>query len=497
MPAKTRDSTKDEKTPASLHADAKEFVPAFLQTTPSAPAKPAWGAPSELVKQAGNFQASQKQQQPAAQHGNKRQQQSNNKRQQHRGGQQPQWARSKPSGGRGGGRRHNAAASSGDDPSWSRGKVLPIDLLSSGEGEKGVARLAVGNLLALRLTCLAPPPSWEAAKPTAECVWDDPARIDDIRQLTQSPRTSGDVIFPPKTDRAKRGADNPSTDTAPPVEDCKPIQVNDETRWKAKVFEGQGSVQSDDQDDVIRKALLILNKLSLTKFDKLSDDFINCGIGQTVESLTEAVGLIVQKAQEEQHFSSMYAGLCLKLAQTRFEGIDTDNKKGKKFKKILLERCQTEFETDTSVKIRDSTLNLSDEEKEYQANLIKKHYLGHMRFIGELYKGDLISIKIMLSCLPQLLSAEKDEGANSVQFDEEKVECFAKLMTVIGNSLERQSEAMRSVGKVDASESLAECWKTVEVLAGKQSMEIEGKPKVSNRIKFMLQDLLEMKQNGE
>ena len=317
------------------------------------------------------------------------------------------------------------------------------------------------------------------------------------------------MVFPPKSDKAKRGggAGNAnSSDTAPPVEDCKPIQVNDETRWKAKVFDGgqgEGSVSPDDQqDDVIRKALLILNKLSLTKFDKLSDDFINCGIGSTVESLTEAVGLIVQKAQEEQHFSSMYAGLCLKLAQTRFEGIDnvdTTNKKGKKFKKILLERCQTEFETDTSVKIRDATLNLvSEEEKEYQANLIKKHYLGHMRFIGELYKGDLISIKIMLSCLPQLLSAEKDDGANSsVEFDEEKVECFAKLMTVIGASLERQSEAMRSVGKVDASESLADCWNTVEVLAGKQSPEAEGQPKVSNRIKFMLQDLLEMKKNGE
>ena len=67
-------------------------------------------------------------------------------------------------------------------------------------------------------------------------------------------------------------------------------------------------------------------------------------------------------------------------------------------------------------------------------------------------------------------------------------------MTVIGSSLEQQSEAMKSVGKTDAAENLAECWKTVEIMAGKRQG--DG-PKVSNRIKFMLQDLLETKAKGK
>ncbi|EED94252.1 eukaryotic translation initiation factor eIF4G, partial [Thalassiosira pseudonana CCMP1335] len=282
--------------------------------------------------------------------------------------------------------------------------------------------------------------------------------------------------------RGKRnGPKKNPNDTAPLLEDCKPIEVNEETRWKAKVFEGkEGEAAAvtegeDSKEEVIRKALLILNKLSLTKFDKLSDEFINCGIGRDVECLTEAVSLIVNKAQEEQHFSSMYAGLCLKLAGTPFEGIDDDSgKKGKKFKKILLQRCQDEFETETSAKIEAATKDITDEEEiAYHANLLKKHYLGHMRFIGELYKGDMISIKIMLFCLPQLLMGEAPKTV-----DEEKIECFAKLMTVIGSSLEQQSEAMKS---------------TVEIMAGKRP---EDGPKVSNRIKFMLQDLLEMKSKG-
>ena len=66
-------------------------------------------------------------------------------------------------------------------------------------------------------------------------------------------------------------------------------------------------------------------------------------------------------------------------------------------------------------------------------------------------------------------------------------------MTVIGSSLEQQSEAMASVGKKDAADKLKSCWKTVEIMAGKRK---EEGPKVSNRIKFMLQDLLEMKSKG-
>ena len=67
-------------------------------------------------------------------------------------------------------------------------------------------------------------------------------------------------------------------------------------------------------------------------------------------------------------------------------------------------------------------------------------------------------------------------------------------MTVIGSSLEQQSAAMKSVGKSDAADSLAECWRTVEIMAGKRK---EEGPKVSNRMKFMLQDLLEMKSKGK
>ena len=391
-----------------------------------------------------------------------------------------------------------------NNPNWSRAKAVPLDLLRPGEGnsnaEKAVKRIDVDDLLEMRLNYIAHPSSWEgddATKPPAACLWDSPTRLSDIKEASNAPRIGGDVSLREKSKRigGQGGKSNPN-DTAPPLEECKPLDVNDETRWKAKVMDGGKEVQAEEaegKDEILRKAMLILNKLSLTKFDKLSDEFISCGIGRDIECLTGAVGLIVTYAQEQQHFSSMYASLCLKLANTPMEGIDDGLKKGKKFKKILLERCQTEFETDTSTKIKEATKGMTDADViEYHSNLIKKHYLGHMRFIGELYKGELISIKIMLMCLPALLMRDNEESSDDI--DEEKVVCFTKLMTVIGSSLELQSEAMKADGKADAADSLADCWKKVATMARESK---KDGPKVSKRIKFMLQDLLEMKENGK
>lgn len=217
-----------------------------------------------------------------------------------------------------------------EDKSWSRGKVLPTELLVPGEGssdvEKAVKRISVFDILSIRLDNLAASSSWE---PPEACHWNSPTREAEIEEIARADRIGGDVS---KQERRKK--QNPN-DTAPALEDCKPLQVDDETRWKAKVFEGKEvetdeGAEAESKEEILRRALLILNKLSLTKFDKLSDAFINCGIGRDIDCLTGAVGMIVNKAQEEQHFASMYAGLCLKMANTPMEGIDEGTKKRKK-----------------------------------------------------------------------------------------------------------------------------------------------------------------------
>lgn len=392
-----------------------------------------------------------------------------------------------------------------DETGWQRGKQVPLDLLKLNEGAddsaKAVVRIDVNELLALRLSYVAAPLDWktkvivkdtdgdaDAATATdgeeeyqggpRHCRWISESRVQEIDAMASKSRLGGDVSG---GNRKKK-----KEETAPALEDCKPLEVNNNTRWTASIFKPDKEEEKDTDDVVLKKGLLIMNKLSLTKFEKLSDQFIDTGIGRNEECLAGAIELIVKKAQDEPHFAAMYAALCLKLSRTPME-FEEEGKK-KKFKRMLLSQCQKEFETDTNYKMEKAIEGVEDEEeRQLKKSIVKKHYLGHMRFIGELYKGDLISIKIMLMVLPQLLEGNDENG----EVDEEKVECFAKLMAVIGLILEQQSVRLRDSGKSDSFEKLKEFWDKVHTFAG----ESKGAT-VSNRIKFMLQDLLEMRDNG-
>lgn len=391
-------------------------------------------------------------------------------------------------GGRGNRRYHKNNDVNPYDDSDQPDTFYKVELWKPGEGSsdaaKQINRITGAELLKIRMTCMDPPSDWlpvsEGKNPA--WLWVDAMRKEEIKTKTQGPRIGGDIKVSRKRSQPK--------ETAPPLEECAPIVRNEETRWKAGVM---GAAKSDDSDEVIlKRALVCLNKLTLTKFEVVSDSFIEAGIGKNEKCLTEAISLIVSKAQGEPHFAAMYANLCLKLAVTPMKatGDEVKSKKGKKFKKMLLARCQAEFEKDTSASIAEACKGVEDEaEKEYHAGIIKKNYLGHMTLIGELYKCDLISIKIMLLCLPELLSGGKDD-TNSI--DEEKIECFTKLMTTIGERLEHQSEYLKSAGKPDSFTALGECWKKVEGIAGSK----EGFPKVSTRLRFMLQDLIELKNKG-
>eukprot|EP00547_Thalassionema_nitzschioides_P016573 CAMPEP_0194244306 /NCGR_PEP_ID=MMETSP0158-20130606/10948_1 /TAXON_ID=33649 /ORGANISM="Thalassionema nitzschioides, Strain L26-B" /LENGTH=745 /DNA_ID=CAMNT_0038979751 /DNA_START=99 /DNA_END=2334 /DNA_ORIENTATION=+ len=384
--------------------------------------------------------------------------------------------RSNRGGGRGGGRGRGGGnnRNNSNRNNKKNHEVFSLDLkiLNPGDGttelQTSVMRRTSEYLLSLRLDYLDPPESFD---PPVHCAWaNEEERKEEIAKLAQAARQGGDV----SNNRRK------PKETAPPLEDCKPLEVNDETRWKSKVFDGKIEEEKDGElsdDEVMKKALLILNKLSLTKFDKLSNEFVDTGIGRNKTTLESAVAMIVEKAQSEPHFSSMYARLCFKLSKSKTTSMDDGNRK--MFKKLLLTRCQKEFLEDQSAKIDAAVKGITDEEEiAYKIGILKKSYLGHMRFIGELYKGDMIKLDIMLFCLKKCLE----------ECEEEKVECFTKLMTTVGYPLEQQSTILAQTGKDNAKKELDDCWKQVHDLSS-------GK-KVSNRLKFMLQDLVEMRDKG-
>ncbi|CAM9807431.1 unnamed protein product [Ectocarpus sp. 4 AP-2014] len=246
------------------------------------------------------------------------------------------------------------------------------------------------------------------------------------------------------------GGRRPPVDTAPALEDCKPIEINEATRWKPKSLGAQDKAEDKlPTEKVLMKANAILNKASedaarglllfmtLEKFDKLSVTFMDVGL-RDPEVVSGVIDIIVEKAQMEPHFSSMYADLCARIARTPIAGLGEDatgkdaSKGSKKFRKMLLVKVQQEFEKDWqglfAAVQSDSTL--ADDEKAEKEFGLKRKYTGHMRFVGELYKVELLKEK-------HVHAAIHDMFGNADEPDEERLECMVKLLQTCGKKLDQ------------------------------------------------------------
>ena len=274
---------------------------------------------------------------------------------------------------------------------------------------------------------------------------------------------------------------------------------------------------ADDKDpDVIcAKANLLLNKLSVTKFEKLSDDFMKVGM-DSPELMKKGVEMIVLKAQMEEHFCFMYADLCRKMtdmwvsqdqmneeaeaaasggaesnssplseagtplgmsreaSSTNIAGSSKEESSplGKRFRACLLTRCQDEFSVDRTealTMIRENE-ELNAEDKEEKEILLKKRYTGHMRFIGELYIKDLVSGNIMHRCIADLLTAT----------EEEQLVCLCKLLVTIGFKLE-------TYDRRKGADNFNSYFQTISEIATTHT---------NSRMRFMLRDLMDQRDSG-
>ena len=280
------------------------------------------------------------------------------------------------------------------------------------------------------------------------------------------------------------------------------------------------SAESENSAEaIIKRATLILNKLSVTKFDKLSNEFLEIISTGDNDLLFKVVELLVTKAQMEEHFCFMYADLCRKICNVweelildtqsglctsdvktestvRERDADKDNgegegeggegkqmTKGKLFRELLLDRCRMEFENDRVKgleKIR-AMVELTEEERLEKELLLKKRYTGHMRFIGEIYIKDLVLANIINEhCLSVLVQ----------ETDEEQLVCLCKLFQTVGDKIEKyyNKRARSKKGKERRYD---------EIIPGHfAAIEKIAQTHPISRVRFMLRDLIEMRANN-
>uniref|UniRef100_A0ACB8G379 Eukaryotic translation initiation factor 4 gamma 2 n=1 Tax=Sphaerodactylus townsendi TaxID=933632 RepID=A0ACB8G379_9SAUR len=158
-------------------------------------------------------------------------------------------------------------------------------------------------------------------------------------------------------------------------------------------------------DAIFRKVRGILNKLTPEKFDKLCLELLNVGVESKL-ILKGIILLIVDKALEEPKYSSLYAQLCLRLAEDapNFDGPSAESHPGQKqsttFRRLLISKLQDEFENRTrNVDIYDKHDGPLLPEEEEQRAIAKIKMLGNIKFIGELGKLDLIHESILHKCI--------------------------------------------------------------------------------------------------
>lgn len=233
--------------------------------------------------------------------------------------------------------------------------------------------------------------------------------------------------------------------------------------------------QGDESNAVVvlKKAKSILNKLTLEKFERLSEEFVGLPF-DSVELVAGAIDLIVDKAQRETHFVDIYAELCVKLAATPLAGLG-EVEKGKKFRRLLLERCQAEFERDDEALLAEIEAITDVAEREQRCTQIRKIYIGHVYFIGALYRKELLRESIMHHCIQELFG-DPDEP------DDEKIECLAKLMTTVGKQIDHAA-----LEKKESHKFMKAYFKQLKKLTKSD--------KLANRIRFLVRDLCDLRDN--
>ncbi|XP_038871796.1 eukaryotic translation initiation factor 4 gamma 3-like isoform X3 [Salvelinus namaycush] len=237
---------------------------------------------------------------------------------------------------------------------------------------------------------------------------------------------------------------------------------------------------SDDPEVIItqelfRKVRSILNKLTPQMFNQLMKQVTDLTI-DTEERLKGVIDLVFEKAIDEPGFSVAYGNMCrclttLKVPMTDKPGTTVN------FRKLLLNRCQKEFERDKvddvvferKQKELDSAQS-SDQERlrlelEEAKDKARRRSIGNIKFIGELFKLKMLTEAIMHDCVVKLLK----------NHDEESLECLCRLLTTIGKDLDFEKAKPRMDQYFNQMEKIVKERKT------------------SSRIRFMLQDVIDLR----
>ncbi|XP_066528771.1 eukaryotic translation initiation factor 4 gamma 3 isoform X4 [Hoplias malabaricus] len=271
----------------------------------------------------------------------------------------------------------------------------------------------------------------------------------------------------------------------PPRKIIMNVSVNDdvqlkkaENAWKPCTKRELATEDPETQktQELFRKVRSILNKLTPQMFTQLMKQVMDLTI-DTEERLKGVIDLVFEKAIDEPSFSVAYGNMCSCLATLKVPMADKPTSTVN-FRKLLLNRCQKEFEKDKmdddvfekKQRELEAASSVSErerlqEELEEAKDKARRRSIGNIKFIGELFKLRMLTEAIMHDCVVKLLK----------NHDEESLECLCRLLTTIGKDLDFEKAKPRMDQYFNQMEKIVKERKT------------------SSRIRFMLQDVIDLR----
>jgi translation initiation factor 4G len=294
------------------------------------------------------------------------------------------------------------------------------------------------------------------------------ASVSGVRTISQGGTTGRVRIRSKRSNRASAmsnaGPSPLTSSVGPPMDPVAPLEVP-ANRGVAGSTRRGGSDLDSESPEVEREVKALLNEFTMERFDSISDQIIAWANKSEKEkdgrTLSQVIKLIYEKATDEETFSEMYARLCRKMMEKISPKVQNDrikNSEGKPFaggnlfRKDLLNRCQEDFErgwvaeqattpvvvtkatADQAIKEANEKSKGGEESELYSSEYYavakaKRRGLGLIRFIGELFKLQIVTERVMHTYIRKFLG-------NVEIPEEEEIESLCKLLTTVGSLLD-------------------------------------------------------------
>ncbi|KAG8926081.1 hypothetical protein FRC01_009363 [Tulasnella sp. 417] len=191
------------------------------------------------------------------------------------------------------------------------------------------------------------------------------------------------------------------------------------------VGRNKAALDESSLEFVERQVRILLNKLTSENFDSVSDQIVHWVNDSESENngrvLSLIIKLVFEKATEESHWANMYARLCRRIMERISPAIQDDSVKNQAgepivgdqlFIKLLASRCQKNFECGW---VRGETSqpggSIGGEpelglDEDYARGKTKRQRIGLVRFVGELFKLQMLTERAVYGCIKMLLPSD-------------------------------------------------------------------------------------------